>query len=146
MQLYIRTLIDISQTVTGYQLHLEDIDLIEYMKRIESQANLLCITNGICLHMEIGTSEVNKCLKTILDKDYDIEIVAEANNAYTARDKIIECNPDVMILCNDLPGMPGIVFLKKLMPQRPVSTIVIAKKECEDAAYNSGAKDFIKIY
>lgn len=29
MQLYIRTLIDISQTVTGYQLHLEDIDLIE---------------------------------------------------------------------------------------------------------------------
>ncbi len=90
-----------------------------------------------------GTFEVNKCLKTILDKDYDIEIVAEANNAYTARDKIIECNPDVMILCNDLPGMPGIVFLKKLMPQRPVSTIVIAKKECEDAAYNSGAKDFI---
>jgi len=57
MQLYIRTLIDISQTVTGYQLHLEDIDLIEYMKRIESQANLLCITNGICLHIEIGTSE-----------------------------------------------------------------------------------------
>ena len=57
MQLYIRTLIDISQTVTGYQLHLEDIDLIEYMKRIESQANSLCITNGICLHMEIGTSE-----------------------------------------------------------------------------------------
>ena len=39
-----------------------------------------------------GTFEVNKCLKTILDKDYDIEIVAEANNAYTARDKIIECN------------------------------------------------------
>ena len=57
MQLYIRTLIDISQTVTGYQLHLEDIDLIEYMKRIESQANSLCITNGICLHMEIETSE-----------------------------------------------------------------------------------------
>ena len=57
MQLYIRTLIDISQTVTGYQLHLEDIDLIEYMKRIESQANSLCITNGMCLHMEIETSE-----------------------------------------------------------------------------------------
>lgn len=55
IQLYIRTLIDISRTITGYQLNLEEFDLIEYMKRIETQAKSLCVTNGICLRMEIGT-------------------------------------------------------------------------------------------
>ncbi len=34
---YIRTLIDISRTVAGYQLNLERIDITDYMKTIEAQ-------------------------------------------------------------------------------------------------------------
>ena len=89
-----------------------------------------------------GNLEMRRHLRTILDSDIEIEIVAEANNAYTARDKIIECNPDVMLLCHDLPRMPGITFLEKLMPQRYTITFVIAEKRYEEAAYNAGAKDF----
>lgn len=51
----------------------------------------------------VGDLEMRRHLAGILDADMDLEIVAEANNAYTARDKIIECEPDVMLLCHDLP-------------------------------------------
>lgn len=90
-----------------------------------------------------GTLDMSKCLGKILGADDELEIVAEANNAYTARDKIIECNPEVMLLCHDLPKMSGIMFLRKLMPQRAVRTIVIAEEKYEDAAYDAGALDFI---
>ena len=52
--IYIKTLIDISRTVAGYQLHLEKFDIADYMRRIETQASSLCLTKGICLHMETG--------------------------------------------------------------------------------------------
>ena len=91
----------------------------------------------------VGNLEMKRHLDKILSADPDLDVVAEANNAYTARDKIIECDPDVMLLCHDLPRMPGITFLGKLMPQRSTQTIVIAKPEFEDEAYRAGAKDFI---
>lgn len=90
-----------------------------------------------------GSFEMSKCLNKILDADAELEIVAEANNAYTARDKIIECKPEVMLLCHDLPRMPGIVFLRKLMPQRAIRTLVVAEAKYEDAAYDAGAVDFV---
>lgn len=52
IQLYIRTLIDISRTAAGYRLHLEEFNIADYMKGIEAQAASLCLTNGIFLHME----------------------------------------------------------------------------------------------
>lgn len=52
---YIKTLIDISRTVAGYQLHLEEFDIADYMERIEAQASPLCLVKRICLHMETGT-------------------------------------------------------------------------------------------
>ena len=60
MGIYIKTLIDISRTVAGYQLQLEKVDMIDYMKQIELQANSLCLTKGIYLCMEIGT-DLRKC-------------------------------------------------------------------------------------
>lgn len=62
----------------------------------------------------VGDLEMRRHLAGILDADMDLEIVAEANNAYTARDKIIECEPDVMLLCHDLPRMSGITFWRSL--------------------------------
>lgn len=91
----------------------------------------------------VANLELRRHLGAILDADAGLEVVAEANNAYTARDKIIECDPDVMLLCHDLPRMSGITFLGKLMPQRSTATLVIAEPQFEDEAYRAGAKDFI---
>lgn len=51
---YIRTLIDISRTAAGYQLHSEAFDLSDYMEQIAARADSLCLTQGISLRMETG--------------------------------------------------------------------------------------------
>ena len=90
-----------------------------------------------------GAYGLSKALKKIIEADKALNVVAEANNAYDARDKILECRPDVMLLSNDLPRMSGITFLERLMPQFPISTVVIAPKEQKEAAYQAGARDVV---
>lgn len=53
MQLYIRTLIDISRAATGYQLHMENVDLPAYVEQLRGQIDALCQTKKIGLQMEI---------------------------------------------------------------------------------------------
>ena len=53
--IYIKTLIDISRTVAGYQLYLEEFDVADYMEQIKAKALSLCLTKGICLRMKTGT-------------------------------------------------------------------------------------------
>lgn len=53
MQLYIRTLIDISRAATGYQLHMEDIDLPAYVEQLREQIGALCQTKKIGLQVQI---------------------------------------------------------------------------------------------
>ena len=53
--IYIKTLIDISRTVAGYQLYLEEFDVADYMEQIKAKALSLCFTKGICLRMKTGT-------------------------------------------------------------------------------------------
>lgn len=92
-----------------------------------------------------GSLEMSRGLRKILEGEAKAELAAEANNAYTARDKIIECNPDAMLLCDELPRMAGIEFLKKLMPQRSVNTLVLGRAELEKKAYAAGARAFVPV-
>lgn len=86
-----------------------------------------------------GTYQLLDTLRRLLETDKELYIVAEANNAYVARDKILECRPDVMLLSDDLPRMTGICFLDKLMPQYPLPTVVICAPQQEKKAYDAGA-------
>lgn len=90
-----------------------------------------------------GNYELSSALKKIVTEDRRLMLVAQAQDAYGARDAIIEYEPDVMLLCNNLPRMEGIVFLRKLMPQYPLPTVVIAMTNLEEAAYEAGAADFV---
>lgn len=53
MQLYIRTLIDLSRAATGYQLHMEEIDVLSYVEQLREQIDALCQTKKIGLQMEL---------------------------------------------------------------------------------------------
>lgn len=79
-----------------------------------------------------------------LQLDNRIKIVATASDPFIARDKIIEFEPDVMILDVELPRMNGIEFLRRLMPQYPIPVVVISSvnKNIFDAL-NAGAVDFV---
>ena len=73
-----------------------------------------------------------------------LEVVATAANPYEARDAIIEYSPDVMTLDIELPRMNGIDFLRKLMPQYPIPTVVIsALSDKVFDALSAGAVEFV---
>ena len=79
-----------------------------------------------------------------LNKDPAIQVVATATDPYEARDKIIRFKPDVMTLDIELPKMSGLEFLRKLMPQYPMSVIVLsALSEKVFDAMQAGAVDFV---
>ena len=66
-----------------------------------------------------------------------LEVVAQASDPYEARDAILKYEPDVMTLDIELPRMDGIEFLRKLMPQYPLPTVVIsALMRCRQVLWN----------
>lgn len=78
-------------------------------------------------------------------KEYkDIEVIDTARDSYDARDKIKKLKPDVLTLDIEMPGLDGIEFLKILMSQLPIPTIVIssANERCFEAV-NCGAISFV---
>lgn len=79
-----------------------------------------------------------------LDQDSEIKVVAMAADPFQARDMILRFEPDVMTLDVEMPRMNGIDFLKKLMPQYPIPTIMISSlNEMVFDAMNAGAVDFV---
>ena len=62
-----------------------------------------------------------------LSEDPCIEVVAQAGDAYAARDAILKYRPDVMTLDVEMPRMGGIEFLRKLLPQYPLPVVVISE-------------------
>ena len=79
-----------------------------------------------------------------LSSDLNIQVVATANDPFDARDKIIQYEPDVMTCDVEMPKMNGIEFIKRLMPQYPLPTIVVSTVSgAVFDAINAGAVDFV---
>lgn len=79
-----------------------------------------------------------------LSQDPAIQVVAAAKDPFEARDAILAYKPDVMTLDVELPRMNGIEFLRKLMPQYPLPTVVISAVSAQVFdALNAGAVDFV---
>lgn len=83
-------------------------------------------------------------LTRFIQQDEMIEIVGKAGDAYSARDMILQYEPDVMTLDLEMPRMDGVDFLQKLLPQYYISTIVVSssdvrKNDCRQA----GAVEFL---
>ncbi len=88
MQLYIRTLIDISRAADGYQLHMEDIDLPAFAEQLRGQIGALCRMKKIGLQMESDhLPDVLSADKLLLER----AIMNVVNNAldYSPRDSFI---------------------------------------------------------
>lgn len=80
-----------------------------------------------------------------LNADPNIEVVAQAADAYEARDAIIKYKPDVMTLDVEMPRMSGIEFVKRLMPQYPLPVVMISSLSNKVFdALDAGAVDFVK--
>ncbi len=79
-----------------------------------------------------------------INSDPSLNVVAQAGDPYEARDAIIKHRPDVMVLDIEMPRMNGITFLRKLMPQYPVATVMVSAFESKGSeAKSAGAVDFV---
>ena len=87
-------------------------------------------------------------IKDILEVDPSLKVVGTACDAYDARDKIKQLNPDVLTLDVEMPKMDGIQFLKNLMKLHPMPVVMISTLTTQGAnttldALSLGAIDFV---
>lgn len=77
--------------------------------------------------------------------DKIIDVVGQAGDPYEARDKIVALRPDVITLDVEMPKMNGIQFLKKLIPQYPLPTVIVSSAPIKAFdALDAGAVDYVK--
>lgn len=85
-----------------------------------------------------------KLLVQGLNEQSGLEVVAEARDAYEARDAIVKFRPDVMTLDIEMPRMNGFEFLKKLLPQYPMPVVMVSALDGKVFdAMQAGAVDFV---
>ncbi len=83
-------------------------------------------------------------LARFVRQDDSIEVVGTVGDAYSARDMILKTEPDVMTLDIEMPRMDGAAFLRKLLPQYYIPTIVVSSsEEHKKAVLDEGALEFI---
>ncbi len=79
-----------------------------------------------------------------ISTDPMIDVVAKAEDPFDARDKILEFEPDVITCDVEMPKMNGIEFIRRLLPQYPVPTIVVSSvSSAVFDAMDAGAVDFV---
>lgn len=86
--------------------------------------------------------------KTIIDAleaSPRLEVVGYAINAMDAQRKVEQLNPDVMTCDVQMPGMTGIEFLKKLLPEHPLPVVLVSSLNLKVFdALHAGAVDFVR--
>lgn len=91
---------------------------------------------------------MRKLMTEILNSDPEIEVVGAAMDAYVAREKIKQLNPDVLTLDVEMPKMDGVTFLANLMRLRPMPVVMVSSLTTNGAdltmrALDLGAVDFV---
>jgi two-component system chemotaxis response regulator CheB len=91
---------------------------------------------------------MRRLLSEILSSDPAIDVVGTAQDAYLARQKIKQLNPNVLTLDVEMPKMDGIQFLRNLMRLHPMPVVMCSSltergAEVTLEAMALGAIDFV---
>ena len=89
---------------------------------------------------------VRSFVQQVVNSDPDMQIVAWAPDPFVARQKIIDHQPDVMVLDVEMPRMDGISFLAKVMQHKPTKTLIFSSLTLANSplvlkAFEAGAVD-----
>jgi two-component system chemotaxis response regulator CheB len=98
--------------------------------------------------MVVDDSPIMRALvQRMLSSVPDIEVVGAAGDPFEAREKLLECRPDVLTLDVDMPRMDGITFLEKLMAYVPTPVVVLSSltREGSEMAMKAFAAGAIRV-
>ncbi|MFQ5431684.1 MAG: response regulator [Nitrospinota bacterium] len=123
------------------------IERSELTKQIDAKKRAIA-SRKIRVMVVDDSSTVRQIIKKALELDDGIEVVGDAEDAYEAREMLMELDPDVLTLDIIMPKMDGLTFLKKLMLHFPkpiiiVSTIASDGSKQKMRAQDMGAVDVI---
>ena len=69
---------------------------------------------------------IRKILRKQIESSTEFEVCAEAQDAFEARDKLLETDPDVISLDIIMPGLDGLDFLAKVMQYNPTPVVIVS--------------------
>ncbi len=88
-----------------------------------------------------GSAPMSILMARLLATDPELHVVGTAADAWEAREKIKQLEPDVLTLDVALPGMSGLAFLRNLMRLHPMPVVVISDQIWEGSEYAAAAAE-----
>jgi two-component system chemotaxis response regulator CheB len=90
------------------------------------------------------SASMRKVIKDMINNLDDFEVVDTAVDAYEARDKIKQLEPDLVTIDINMPKMDGVTFLRNLMRLHPMPAVVISGESVRGSdIFDDGAVGFI---
>ena len=87
---------------------------------------------------------MRRMLKDMINDIDEFTVVSEAMDAYDAREKIKEYEPDLVTIDLNMPKMDGATFLRNLMRLHPMPAVVISSEAARgNEIFEDGAVGFI---
>ena len=90
------------------------------------------------------SASMRRVLKDLINSIDEFEVIGVANDAYEAREKIKEFEPDLVTIDINMPKMDGVTFLRNLMRLHPMPAVVISGESVRgNDIFDDGAVGFI---
>jgi two-component system chemotaxis response regulator CheB len=90
------------------------------------------------------SASMRKVIKDMINSIDDFQVVDTAVDAYEAREKIKQLEPDLVTIDINMPKMNGVTFLRNLMRLHPMPAVVISGEGVRgNSIFDDGAVGFI---
>jgi two-component system chemotaxis response regulator CheB len=87
---------------------------------------------------------MRRVIRDMINSIDDFEVVDTAVDAYEAREKIKQLEPDLVTIDINMPKMNGVTFLRNLMKLHPMPAIVISGESVRNSdIFDDGAVGFV---
>jgi two-component system response regulator NreC len=104
-------------------------------------------TRSISIILADDHEIVRDGLRRIVEAEGDMEVVAEAGDAETARRRVSGLKPGVLVLDLNMPGEPSLTSIPKVHEASPETVVVVLTMQDDPAfakeAFRLGAKAFV---